>query len=58
MEHNEMNAMTGIIFVITHENFSTCVTEYKAECKFIPAQTMETWKGCHVHSSTYSQTRH
>jgi hypothetical protein len=43
MRHKEMKAMTGIIFVITNDNFSTCITEYTAKRTRIPSHTIQTW---------------
>jgi len=45
MRHKEMKAMTGIIFVITHDNFSTYITEYTAKRTRTPFHTIETWGG-------------
>jgi len=45
MRHKEMKAMTGIIFVITHDNFSTYITEYTAKHTCTPFHTIETWGG-------------
>jgi len=55
MRHKERKATTGIIFVITRDNFSICTTEYTAKRTCIPSHTIR--HGGQIYSSTYSQTQ-
>jgi len=54
-----MKAISGIIFIITRGNFSTCITEYTDKRTCIPSHTIETWGegGGQMYRPTYSQSQ-